>query len=321
MPTKSAALTLGRCMPASTIVRSRVELGAEGAVALLDAGRWCRRRRCRPGPRRAAARPSSSGSHSRARLLDRHVELPAELADVGDPRGQHRSATPDLDLAGRCRSRSPRRETSSSVSEARMSRARGPQRPMVVTLVGQVGQRRRRRPGQVVGEPLAVDHAVRAAGDHPEVVVAQPHHGEVGAEAALGVEHRGVDDLADRRRRTGRRRCAAPTSSAPGPVDVEDRERRQVDDRRRVSRICEVLGVDDRATTSGRPTRARAASRRRRTSRAGRRWTRTRTGAPSRRSRRTPRRAPAAESYIGREPLRRGRTRTARRGGRCRRSC
>ena len=84
----------------------------------------------------------------------------------------------------------PPSETSSAVSEARMSRAFGPQMPMVetssVTSVSVVAV----VVGQVVGERLAVGHAVRAAGDDAEVVVAEPHHGEVGAEAALGVEHR-----------------------------------------------------------------------------------------------------------------------------------
>ena len=71
-----------------------------------------------------------------------------------------------------------------------MSRATGPHRPMVeissvrsVRVVGAVVV------GSWSANHCAVGHAVRAAGDHPEVVVAEAHHGEVGAEAALGVEH------------------------------------------------------------------------------------------------------------------------------------
>ena len=64
----------------------------------------------------------------------------------------------------------PSCETSSLVRLARMSRARGPHRPSVVhadvrsVTVAPVG---------VVGDPLQVGHAVRAAGDDAEVVVAR----------------------------------------------------------------------------------------------------------------------------------------------------
>jgi hypothetical protein len=50
----------------------------------------------------------------------------------------------------------------------------------------------------VVAEPLDVGHAVRAAGDHAEVVLGQPHDREVGLEAAGSTEDRGVDHATDR---------------------------------------------------------------------------------------------------------------------------
>ena len=65
-----------------------------------------------------------------------------------------------------------------------MSRARGPHSPIVVYAEVRSTIWARAVGRQVVGEPLEVGHAVRAAGDHAVAVVRQPHHGEVGAEAA-----------------------------------------------------------------------------------------------------------------------------------------
>ncbi len=112
-------------------------------------------------------------------------------------------------------------------------------------LVGAVGQRGQPVLGQLRRERVPVGHAVRATGDHAEVVVAEPHDGEVGQEAALGVEHRGVDDLADRDvalRDAG----ALHGLQRARALDVEDLERRQVD-HAGVLAHGEVLGVDDRA--------------------------------------------------------------------------
>ena len=77
----------------------------------------------------------------------------------------------------------PSPDTSASVSEARMSRALGPHRPIVE--ISSVRSVERGLADEVVREPLPVGRAVRATGDDAEVVVAQPHHGQVGAEAAL----------------------------------------------------------------------------------------------------------------------------------------
>ena len=66
-------------------------------------------------------------------LLDRDVELPAEVADVGDPRREDELRA-DLDRPAR-----PEREALVGHvvrgDAPRMSRARGPQRPIVVQAV------------------------------------------------------------------------------------------------------------------------------------------------------------------------------------------
>ena len=73
----------------------------------------------------------------------------------------------------------------------------------------------------------------------------QPHHRQVGPEPTPVVEHRRVDDPAERDvalRDAG----ALHGLERAGPDDVEDRERREVDDAGPVAHR-EVLGVDDRA--------------------------------------------------------------------------
>src|SRR5439155_14006098 len=50
---------------------------------------------------------------------------------------------------------------------------------------------------EVVLEPLAVAWPVEAARDDAEEVVAKPHDRQVGLEAAVLVEERGVDDTVD----------------------------------------------------------------------------------------------------------------------------
>ena len=219
-----------------------VELGAVGAVALLDAaGRAvdadAGRDRAVRLPRLEQRLPQAGG------LGHRDVELPAELADVGDARGEDGGAR-DLDLA------------TGEEAEAGVADVVGGERGDDVAgagapdadggdVVGEVGEGRRARLRQVAGEPGAVGHAVRAAGDDPEVVLAQAHHGEVGAEAALGVEDRGVDDLADGDVALGHAGGLHDLERL-GALDVEEAERRQVDDRGRLAH-AQVLGVDDRA--------------------------------------------------------------------------
>ena len=225
-----------------------VELVAERAVALLDpaggavdadADRYGAVRRRPPraaSPRARPRRPSATYS-----------------SQPSSPTYEMREAStvvPPTAISRQVRKPKPSSDTSSSVSEDRMSRARGPHRPIVETssvrsvmVVAVVGQ--------LVAEPLQVGPAVGAAGDDAEVVVAQPHHGQVGEEAALGVEHRRVDHLADRDvalRDAG----ALHGVERAGAGDVEDLERRQVDDAGRLAHP-QVLGVDDRAPPAGVP--------------------------------------------------------------------
>ena len=125
-----------------------------------------------------------------------------------------------------------------------MSRARGPQRPSVDQRGREVGELGGAVVRKMVSEPLVVGHAVCAAGDDAEVLVAEPHDREVGLEAAARREPRRVDHAADAAS-TWRIDTCCSASSAPGPDDVEDRERRQVEDPGAVAHR-EVLGIDDR---------------------------------------------------------------------------
>ena len=199
-----------------------VELVAVGAVALLQPTRWWRRRRCRPAPRRAPPPPRGAATRASRRARTAGAapsparrrrrsgrRAPASESDLDLPAGAEAEALVADVVAG---------ELAEDVAGPRPPEAdRGVRRR-------QVDHDRRAVVRHPVGEPLAVDHAVRAAGDHPEPVVGQPHHGEVGAEAAARVEHRGVDhppdrhvglgddDAAARRRgRRGRRRRRSRT--------------------------------------------------------------------------------------------------------------
>ena len=193
-------------------------------------------------------------------LLDRDVELPAEVADVRDPRGEHAQRAELEHAAGREREALVREVVARS-ARARMSRARGPQSPSVVQpLVRSVSWARPVR-REVVGEPLAVRHPVRAARDDAEVLVAEPHDRQVGLEAAARRE-----PAACRRPSRPARRSAASTPAgarrrAPGPATSKIAERGEVEHCRPLPHR-EVLGVDDRRPPAACPTRPRAGRRR-----------------------------------------------------------
>ena len=180
-------------------------------------------------------------SHSRGALLDGHVQLPAELADVGDPRREHHDAA-DLDLPAGAE-REPR--VRHVVGGHRGQHVPGPRAPQPDRGPGrgEVGQGR--PGGQVVGDPLGVGHPGRAAGHHPEPVRAQPHHGQVGPEAAVLVQPRGVHHARRRPRSAGRPTGSAPHPARPGP---EISSTAKADRSTRAQRVPhgQVLGVDDR---------------------------------------------------------------------------
>ena len=223
-----------------------VELEAVRAVALLDAAGGAVHADA-DGHRAIGLARLVQQVPQPGALLHRHVELPAQLADVGDPGGEHRQVAELDGAAGQEREAGVRDvvvgEAAEDVAGLRPPQPdRGERRGLVDDLGVAF---------EVVGEPLEVGHAVRAARDDAVAVVRQAHHREVGAEAALGVEHRRVDhaaladlglrhdDLLHRLRRTG-------------PDDVEDRERGQVHDARALAHR-EVLRVDDGRPPAGVP--------------------------------------------------------------------
>ena len=106
-----------------------LELGAVGAVALLQPSGGAVHADARRDDAVRLAGLGDDVPQPRA-LLHRDVQLPAEVADVGDARGEHLQR-PDLD-------RLPAREREPLVGDViagadapRMSRARGPHRPSV----------------------------------------------------------------------------------------------------------------------------------------------------------------------------------------------
>ena len=175
-------------------------------------------------------------------LLDRHVQLPAEVADVGDPRGEHAQRA-HLDVAAGGEREALVRHVVARELAHDLARPRAPE-PERRPARGEVEDLRRAVLGQVVAVPLEVRHPVGAAGDHAEVLVAEPHHGEVGAEAAARREHRRVDDLAELHVHLAHRDLLHALERAR-PDDVEDAERGEVEHRRAVAHR-EVLRVDDR---------------------------------------------------------------------------
>ena len=224
-------------------IEVELELRAVGPVALLEP----RRDRVRPDPdRRHAVRTPGAPQcvPDTEALLDRDVDLPAELADVADPRGQ-RPDTVDVDRLRR-QERKPlvadvgaavRRETQDVPGQ----RAPQPERGVGVRDVMELGRAIGR---QGVLEDLPVAHPHTAAGHDPEVVVGEPHDRQVGEDPTGGVQERRVDrpadrdvDLVDAEMLEG--------GQGTGSRDVEDRKGRQVHEARPVAHR-EVLGVDDR---------------------------------------------------------------------------
>ena len=109
----------------------------------------------------------------------------------------------------------PAFETSSAVTAATTSRARGPQIPIVV--FADVASNSWAEPsvGQVVREPLLVAHAHAAAGHDPEPVVGEPHDREVRDDPAGRVQQRRVDDAPDGHVDVRRRTAAGGTRRRP----------------------------------------------------------------------------------------------------------
>ena len=253
------------CRPRRRCTRRRARRRRRGSTS--RAARSSRRRRCRRARRRAAARPPRGCPRA---------GRPARSARTAPSRGRRRTR-----CARRARAAAPPRsscsvangkpscETSSPVTLARMSRARGPHRPIVAPGRREVGDLRAAVAREVVGEPLEVGHAVRAARDDAEPLVAEPHDRQVGLEAAARRENRRVDDAADGRRPSGARTPAARRRARRG----RRRRRSQNAERSKIpARLAhrEVLGVDDRRPparvplASRRPTRSPYSSTQRR---------------------------------------------------------
>ena len=173
-------------------------------------------------------------------LLDRDVELPAQVTDVGDARGQHalgadldRAAGTELEaVVGDVVGRRPCQNLARAWPPKADGRHRG----------GRIGQLR--PDGEQVAKPLLVRHPARAARDDAEVLVAQAHDRQVGLEAAIWGEDRRVDDASHRNVHLPQR-GGLHRSERSGPEDVEDGKGGEVEQACAVAHR-EVFRVDDR---------------------------------------------------------------------------
>ena len=171
-----------------------LELRAVRAVALLE-----------PAGRPVDADPAGTAPCGSTRLpddvpqpgalLDRDVQLPAEVADVGDARRED-AQRPDLDRPAGGEREALVGDVVTGDAREDVARARPPEpeRAPRGRQVGELGGAVGREDGR---EPLAIGHPVRAARDDPELLVAEPHDREVGLEAAAGREPGRVHDPAD----------------------------------------------------------------------------------------------------------------------------
>ena len=105
--------------------------------------------------------------------------------------------------------------------------------------------------GMCAREPVLVAAAVEGAGDHPEVLLAEPHDREVAAEPAVRREQRRVHRAADRHVDDVHAHVLQEVERA-GALEVELVERGQVDHADVLADV-QVLGVGDRRPPPGVP--------------------------------------------------------------------
>ena len=233
--------------PAETRLERRVvgrDVGTPGAIAFLEPQRFEGAVADRADAVRLARR------HQRVEHVagrgDRHMQLPAELADIGDAQRADRRGRRSRSRA-HGRTGRPSFETSALVTARSMSRALGPISDSVpnssvtsVELGVEAG-------ADVVADPGEIMGAEAGAGDDVEIVFGKPRDGQVALDAAARVEQLRIGQPARPawrrrwrrssrapsahpcrsariwRRRTGRRcrplrahaRCSSPTGAEP----------------------------------------------------------------------------------------------------------
>ncbi len=134
----------------------------------------------------------------RGREFRGHIELPAELAHIGDA-GRAHARIAEVDLARRAEEKGRIREI--LVREARQQRPRARSHEAQHGIArGDVHRRRARLIGDVPLEPGEIAGLARGAGDDEIAVVALARHREVGLDAAALVQPLGIDHPARRHR-------------------------------------------------------------------------------------------------------------------------
>ena len=171
-------------------------VGTPGAIALFEPQRF-------DGP--IARRRHAASSHQRvedlANGVDRNMQLPAKFANIGDAQGAN-AVRSDGNLA-----RLAKREscwTDIGVCNPLENSARGrPHQGERAPVFGHVFQPRIQPRFNVIGDPCEVVGAEAGSGDDVETLVRQPRHRQIAFDAATGVEHLRIGELAHRRHAVG----------------------------------------------------------------------------------------------------------------------
>ncbi len=220
----------------------RLEFGPHQAITLLHPARGAVHSTA-GGPDAVALAGLEQGIPQGGAVVPGGVDLPAGVADVGDAE-QTTGNTGDLDLTDRTVGRALLAEV---VSRQLAEHGGGVGAPQTEggDVHGRVVEPDRSVGRHVLADPELVPTTVEHAGHDPDMVVTETHHGQVGVEATVGGEPRGVDAAAHRLVHLVHGQVVGELNRT-GTGQVVDLEGRQVDHTAVLPQI-EVLGVGDGA--------------------------------------------------------------------------
>ena len=185
--------------PAFDRVVVRGQLAAEGPVRLLQPQRLDRVvagvGQAKPVARGDQVLVGADGE------LGRHVQLPAELADVGDPGGADRGVA-EVDRVTSAERERLVAEIGAREPGQQVARP-GSHDPVDGVLRGHVDQRGVQARGHPPGDVVLVAFGARGAADQQELLGREPGDGDVGLVGSVRVQHRSVDGPARGDRHVG----------------------------------------------------------------------------------------------------------------------